>query len=646
MTPREVYVTRLPGHTGPVLVRKRPPQQPRRKFSLLAEAFGQPQRYYTAKRVPISAGPPGAADVMDVPSRLEVEQVRPDYPVMVTRRTEPGTVLVQASRNPEPAFAEIVPPERTTYVTRRPRRITKPTMRHTCASCGKFRSSSYEHRHPLALGEVPKPTMCGKCVRKQTSSEESADSHGEPHQKIKYYRLRRRWTASTGDRISEFERGRPRHLASKQGKRHYSRQSSSDKEPRVSITYDGARSRKGTSEYSPGGPRVRVVRRIRYVDSQRRPLSRSRSRSSSRSVNRRHYNQGNGYEASSSEESPVRVRVQRVPYRSRSRSVTYRRPLQSVRSPNNSSFGDDYEYVYSPNELRRPQHVERAIEVEDDRATVKSGGRRQSASTIVEPGTTYAATRAGDFDLESHYDDGPVEIRSLHDRVERQPSRSVRIVQVSPDTQDSFRRRRISESVEPQRIICEPRPPPIIRRQIVEPAVHTVTETTIVEPKAAPATETHIIDRREHSPTPSSGTHFVERRGRSPAPATERHIVERRFCSPSRVYERHVETRSRSRPRPDVSEREYRETRTQSPSSMSERHSMESGEPSRHEQRRRVKIAGRNRLPDSSDESLPPGMFCSYNSSLGSANQYKNTITVVAREELQAPVLPCAALSQ
>jgi len=636
MTPREVYITRLPGHTGSVYVRKRAPQQPRRKLSLLAEAFGQPRRYYTAKPVRVSSFPSEERHVMEIPSWLEVEQLRPDYPVMVRRMSEPGRVLGQQSRDPSPAFAEIVRPTRTRYITRRPCRITEPTLRHTCASCGKFRSSSYEHRHPLAKGETPKPTMCEKCISKQTSSEESADSHRGSRKKKDYYRLRRRWTASTGDRISEFERGRPRHLASKRSRMHNSRRLSSDEEPRVSITYDGARSRRTTSEYSPEGRKVRVIRRIQYVDSQGRQSSRSRSRSRSRSVSRRRYKRIIGFETASSEESGMRVRIRRVPSRSRSRS---RRPLRIVRSRDTSSIDDDYEHIYTPTEVRRPNQVGRVIEVEDDRASFRSGVHRRPASMIVEPGTTYAATQV-DADLKSHYGD-PVEIVSISERMERPPSRSVRIVQVSPETQDSICRNRISETVDSQRVFYEPRPPPIITRQTVEPAFQTVTETNIVEPRAAPITETHTIDRRKCRSGPVSETHIVERRGRSRTPVTERRVVERRDRSPSRVYQRHVETRSRSRSRPVMSERDFR---TQSPSSVYGRHTMES-EPSRRERRHRVKTAGHHRLTDSSDEYSPQGMPSSTTLRY-QTDSPKSIIVVPIREDPQAPILVYAASSR
>ena len=50
-------------------------------------------------------------------------------------------------------------------------------MKHTCGSCGKFRSATYCKSHPLAEGEVPKPSLCRKCVHNKTSSGESDRSY-------------------------------------------------------------------------------------------------------------------------------------------------------------------------------------------------------------------------------------------------------------------------------------------------------------------------------------------------------------------------------------------------------------------------------------------------------------------------------------
>lgn len=47
----------------------------------------------------------------------------------------------------------------------------------TCAHCGKVRSPSYQRRHPLAPGEIPKLGFCRNCAKKETSSEGSDDDN-------------------------------------------------------------------------------------------------------------------------------------------------------------------------------------------------------------------------------------------------------------------------------------------------------------------------------------------------------------------------------------------------------------------------------------------------------------------------------------
>ena len=60
--------------------------------------------------------------------------------------------------------------------------------RHACGHCGRFRSASYHKRHPLAAGERPRPTICKRCAKAETSSEESLDDEFYSRE----YRTRRR----------------------------------------------------------------------------------------------------------------------------------------------------------------------------------------------------------------------------------------------------------------------------------------------------------------------------------------------------------------------------------------------------------------------------------------------------------------------
>ncbi|KAL9633461.1 MAG: hypothetical protein Q9164_004689 [Protoblastenia rupestris] len=47
------------------------------------------------------------------------------------------------------------------------------TPQQTCSACGKFRSPSWQARHPVFVGETPTPSLCKTCRKKSTSSEDS-----------------------------------------------------------------------------------------------------------------------------------------------------------------------------------------------------------------------------------------------------------------------------------------------------------------------------------------------------------------------------------------------------------------------------------------------------------------------------------------
>ena len=67
--------------------------------------------------------------------------------------------------------------------------------RHKCSSCGKFRSPSYNLRHPLVVGKVPEPSICRKCINERTSSERSNANDESYHRKRdrrRKYRERRK----------------------------------------------------------------------------------------------------------------------------------------------------------------------------------------------------------------------------------------------------------------------------------------------------------------------------------------------------------------------------------------------------------------------------------------------------------------------
>ena len=62
-------------------------------------------------------------------------------------------------------------------------------LRHFCKSCGKYRSPGYHSRHPFRPGDIPSSSICRRCVKKYTSSEES--DRGERPQRNKKANARR-----------------------------------------------------------------------------------------------------------------------------------------------------------------------------------------------------------------------------------------------------------------------------------------------------------------------------------------------------------------------------------------------------------------------------------------------------------------------
>lgn len=53
--------------------------------------------------------------------------------------------------------------------------MTVDDTRYKCTICGRYRSPRYHYRHPLRAGEVPPPTVCGRCKRSGTPSTDDSD---------------------------------------------------------------------------------------------------------------------------------------------------------------------------------------------------------------------------------------------------------------------------------------------------------------------------------------------------------------------------------------------------------------------------------------------------------------------------------------
>ena len=171
------------------------------------------------------------------------------------------------------------------------------TRRHTCASCGKFRSPSYQNLHPLTRGEIPKPAICGRCRRQQTSSEGSDRSYrrsrsyhfgrrgGHHRRRRRHHRYQQnRATGSSEERKDMRSPNEEIHVirhsrSSSGGRRGHRRSSSSSKHSarvHVSVSPETRRSRERPSEDG-----VEIIERIHFVPHSGRPRVNRRSESRS-----------------------------------------------------------------------------------------------------------------------------------------------------------------------------------------------------------------------------------------------------------------------------------------------------------------------------------------------------------------------------
>lgn len=65
--------------------------------------------------------------------------------------------------------------------------LPKQSLKHKCNVCGRLRSARYQRKHPISHGQLPDLTICRKCLKKASNSEdESTDSCEEPKYKSRY----------------------------------------------------------------------------------------------------------------------------------------------------------------------------------------------------------------------------------------------------------------------------------------------------------------------------------------------------------------------------------------------------------------------------------------------------------------------------
>lgn len=300
MQPGRVYVGRLPGHSGPVFVR-------RRKKSFCSP-FGVPS-------VTSIFAPPAASPMECHCNTATICQPQPPLPVFIA---QPSAYTTPPQVLQPPPYLQLPPPPpvgttTTTTTTHQELQPQQAPAKHTCAACGKFRSARYQYRHPLAPGETPRPTLCRKCIKQHTSSEE-LDEIERARWKRRERETRRQkhrqsyssdeWSSSSSH---EERRRHHRYRSSNETRRHQRNpQSSSCVSTRIYIFRPPEERRRPRSSSDS----VRIIRRVRTSEDQPRPFLRSRQR----------YGPFDGHHSYEEYYSDERVEADDSEHRGRSRS--------------------------------------------------------------------------------------------------------------------------------------------------------------------------------------------------------------------------------------------------------------------------------------------------------------------------------------
>ncbi|KAI4286479.1 MAG: hypothetical protein L6R35_004266 [Caloplaca aegaea] len=207
MEPGRVYVGRLPNHNGPVLVRRR-----RKSFT---NPFGVPS-------VASLWAPPRAPSLDYQNTTTAIYQPQPQSQMLIA---QPRIYTTPPQVVEPPAYLGLPPLQpagttTTTITTTEAQPTLNTSSKHTCPACGKFRSARYHYRHPLAPGETPRPTLCRKCIKQHTSSEEFDEIERARWKKKKEQEARQRriyrssssehWESSSHSRSSSRSRWRRR----------------------------------------------------------------------------------------------------------------------------------------------------------------------------------------------------------------------------------------------------------------------------------------------------------------------------------------------------------------------------------------------------------------------------------------------------
>ncbi|KAL8833465.1 MAG: hypothetical protein Q9176_007967 [Flavoplaca citrina] len=136
--------------------------------------------------------------------------------------------------------------------------------KYSCASCVKFRSARYHFRHPRASGETPRPTLCRKCVKQHTSSEEFED--------MERARWKRRHRESRRPNHRSYSSEEWSSSSSHEERRRHHRSGRNTK------IYIIRRAQARREQPSSSSEQVRITRRARTDADRPRPILRTRHR--------------------------------------------------------------------------------------------------------------------------------------------------------------------------------------------------------------------------------------------------------------------------------------------------------------------------------------------------------------------------------
>lgn len=434
MEPGRTYVTVLPGRKRPAFVRKRVelPSPVDLGLTVLRKALGPSQRQsHSADRAQYGVrvfSAPEPQYHMAPPPQQHLQLQLPSAPqqTSVTEKAitrYPGQpLLIQPLVEAPDHVSETI----STKVVTRNDDNNGATSRHTCGSCGKYRSINYQSRHPLAPGEVSQLSFCTRCIKEYTSSEDDHDEgrlRRRSHHREKYHKKRRHGkrrrvrTDSTEENQRSSSSREDIHVVrrsrriSRSPRRSYRSRSSSSS--RFSPSYRPVGLLKGRPRSSD--ERIKVIERTRYVDHLARPLPRSRSREA---ISR----QSSRYERLLDQQSSEHDRARTYP------SPELRRPLSPYRAIE-YSYDDDHheEHTIRPVPRRRSRSVLA-------RHVMPCGLQREEyVRSIPEPYPEHVIRddRFGgrSYGYDPNFDEAP-----------HPPSRSVRVIRVTEDSDDQLRR--------------------------------------------------------------------------------------------------------------------------------------------------------------------------------------------------------------